>query len=51
MSTHKRVSVAALNKNQTTVVERITSSAEPYHLKIYKAMKISPNPDIKALKN
>ncbi len=51
MSTHRRVSITAMSRDNTTALERITSSAEPYHLKIYKALNMSPNPVIKALKN
>lgn len=51
MSTHRRVSITAMRRDKTTVLERITSSAEPYHLKIYKALNMSPNPVIKALKH
>jgi len=50
MSTHRRVSITAMSEDKTTVLERITSSAEPYHLKIYKALNMSPSPVIKALK-
>ena len=50
MSTHRRVSITAMSRDNTTALERITSSAEPYHLKIYKALNMSPNPVIKALK-
>lgn len=51
MSTHRRVSITAMRRDKTTVLERLTSSAEPYHLKIYKALNMSPNPVIKALKH
>lgn len=51
MSTHRRVSITAMSRDNTTALERITSSAEPYHLKIYKALSMSPSPVIKALKN
>lgn len=51
MSTHRRVSITALSSNKTTVLVRITSSAEPYHLKIYKALNMSPSPVIKTLIN
>ena len=50
MSTHRRVSISAMRRDKTTVIERITSSAEPYHLKIYKALNMSPSPVIKPLK-
>lgn len=51
MSTHRRVSITAMSRDNTIALERITSTAEPYHLKIYKALNMSPNPVIKALKN
>ncbi len=50
MTTHRRVSISALRRDKTTVIERITSSAEPYHLKIYKALNMGPSPVIKPLK-
>ena len=50
MSTHRRVSISAMTSNKSIVTERITTSAEPYHLKIYRALGISPNPSIKTQK-
>ncbi len=47
MSTHRRISFTALSSENNTVVERVSSSPEPYHLKIYKALNISPTPVIK----
>lgn len=51
MSTHRRVSVTALNEKKQAVILRHTTTAELYHLKIYSALKMHPNPILKPLKN
>ncbi|MDY0152272.1 MAG: IS1634 family transposase [Candidatus Cloacimonas sp.] len=51
MSTHRRVSFSGLTDKNTIVTQRITTSAEAFHLKIYKALNMSPNPTLKATRN
>lgn len=50
MSNHRRVSFSGMTNEKSVVTERVTTSADSYHLKIYRALNMSPNPTIKPAK-
>ena len=51
MSSHRRVSFSGMTDKKSVVTERITTLADSYHLKIYRALNMSPNPTIKPVKD
>lgn len=51
MSSHRRLSFSGMTDKKSVVTERITTLADSYHLKIYRALNMSPNPTIKPVKD
>lgn len=51
MSTHRRVSLMALDKNKNKVIEHHTTIANAYQVKIYNALNMSPSPTLKRKNN
>jgi len=51
MSSHRRVSFSGMTDKKSVVTERITTLADSYHLKIYRALNMSQNPTIKPVKD
>ncbi|MBM3120257.1 MAG: IS1634 family transposase [Chloroflexi bacterium] len=50
LSTHRRVSVSGLTTRQTMATRRMTTSAEPSHIKVYKALNLNPDPRLKEIR-
>ncbi|HNQ42810.1 MAG TPA: IS1634 family transposase [Candidatus Cloacimonadota bacterium] len=47
MSTHRVVSITGISPSKNHFSDRITTAPEHYHISIYKALNLSPNPTLK----
>jgi hypothetical protein len=51
MSTHRIVSVSGLTQDKKHFSQRMTTTPEPYHISIYKALNLPLNPKLKMEKS